>query len=151
MRNDLSHLNLNISKPSRQDGFSILEAIVAMAILAIAFIPFVQLQGQLIRSVESFDRADIRMLANDNALAFLRERNFLLQESGQIQLGDIILKWDSDVLKPARRVYDKGGAYGRFEITLYDVEAALMFPDGASETLSLRGLGWKPLRSVIDF
>ena len=92
MRNDLSHLNLNISKPSRQDGFSILEAIVAMAILAIAFIPFVQLQGQLIRSVESFDRADIRMLANDNALAFLRERNFLLQESGQIQLGDIILK-----------------------------------------------------------
>jgi len=151
MRNDLSHLNLNISKPSRQDGFSILEAIVAMAILAIAFIPFVQLQGQLIRSVESFDRADIRMLANDNALAFLRERNFLLQESGQIQLGDIILKWDSDVLKPARRVYDKGGAYGRFEITLYDVEAELMFPDGASETLSLRGLGWKPLRSVIDF
>lgn len=151
MRNDLSHLNLNISKPSRQDGFSILEAIVAMAILAIAFIPFVQLQGQLIRSVESFDRADIRMLANDNALAFLRERNFLLQESGQIQLGDIILKWDSDVLKPARRVYDKGGSYGRFEITLYDVEAELMFPDGASETLSLRGLGWKPLRSVIDF
>ena len=151
MRNDLSHLNINISKPSRQDGFSILEAIVAMAILAIAFIPFVQLQGQLIRSVESFDRADIRMLANDNALAFLRERNFLLQESGQIQLGDIILKWDSDVLKPARRVYDKGGSYGRFEITLYDVEAELMFPDGASETLSLRGLGWKPLRSVIDF
>ncbi len=96
------------------DGFSVLEALVAMAILAAAMLPLLALQGQFIRSVESFERADTRIAARQNAVAYLKTLNFTQVETGRVVQGDVVLRWTAEPALPTRRTRWPGGEVGRY-------------------------------------
>lgn len=131
-------------------GFSVLEALIAMAILAAAFLPLLALQSQFISSVESFERAESRIAARKSAAAHIQALNFVRAEQGEAQLGDVIMRWTARPAVPPRVSRDSSGGEGRYVMTLYQVDITLAYPDGRAETYIAKGLGWRPLYSVAD-
>ncbi|PHR93582.1 MAG: hypothetical protein COA69_02790 [Robiginitomaculum sp.] len=140
----------NIGPDVGTHGFSVLEALVAMAILAAAMLPLLDLQGRFIQTVSSFERANIRIATRQNALAYLKTQNFVLQPSGEVRIGDVVLQWAAVAVEPARRTRNSADDVGRYEITIYDVRADIISVTGAVDTLYLRGLGWRPLWRLGD-
>lgn len=140
-----SFLRIFKTSPQAEAGFSVLEAMIAVAILATALIPLLTLQGQFIRSVESFERADVRLEARDSALTLLTSVNLMDYPNGTLDLGRAQMTWKATLAGPAQMSRGDGGTDGRFEMALYDVEVTLIHETDQSETFSVRGLGWRPV------
>lgn len=135
-----------------QRGFSILEALVAMAIIAGAFLPLLMLQGQLTRTALAVERSEQLLRGKTNALSYLRTLNPSLRPEGEEPLGDgISMAWQSTPLTQPRPVRSMGGEVGRFNITLYEVSCTLSFPDGRTSTFSSSQVGWIATRPADEF
>jgi len=128
-----------------QNGFSVLEAMVAMAILSAALIPLLTLQAQFVRTVDSFERADVRMMSRDNALTHIEKLNLTLTPTGSMNLGPATMQWTSELAGPPQMVRGDRGIEGRFEIALYDVNIRISYENGQTDAFSVRGLGWRPV------
>lgn len=129
----------------RQSGFSVIEALVAVAIVAIALLPLAQLQGQASRTAAQQQLLQQRLTAERNALAVLRDLNFMAEESGERQLGGgVTLDWTARPISDAANTV-RGG----FSVRLYSVRVILR--DSGGRTLSefdLEQVGWRPLANA---
>jgi Tfp pilus assembly protein PilV len=95
-------------------GFSAIEALVAVAIMAVALIPLFELQRQTVlaheRQTALYDEAS----ATEDALILLRDLNPTLQPSGSLQLAGGRVQWSSTPISAAtetRRTDPNGRAY----------------------------------------
>ena len=131
------------SAPSAQAGFSLLESLVAIALIAAALLPLLALQGQLTRTVLAVERAGIGAEDMTSALSFLRTLNPTMKPQGSEPLGDAVLSWTARPVSEERPVLDQGGAPGRFMMQLYDVDAAIDYDDGRRFEFTVRALGWR--------
>ncbi|MDZ7628373.1 MAG: prepilin-type N-terminal cleavage/methylation domain-containing protein [Parvularculaceae bacterium] len=125
-----------------QRGFTVTEALVAVALIAIAMLPLLELQGRLSRSALAIERAQTRLAARQAATAYISLINPMRAGEGEVQLGGAQLVWRAVPLGPARTVYGADGTEGRFIAQLFQVEADIIFPDGRSEPFSQTQMGW---------
>ncbi len=137
-------------KHENETGFSILEAMIAIAILAMAMMPLLVLQGQFVRAVDGFDRASARIEVQDASLNYLKTVNFTRFPSGETNIGDFVLKWDTQMFQEARMTRGVNGISGRFEVTLYSVEAKIFQNDVEKKSFIINGLGWRPVRPYVE-
>lgn len=127
-----------------RSGFSLIEALVALTIAAITLTVIFELQSQMVRGQERATRAMEQVAAQENALALIRDINFMEQPSGEIALpdGDTI-RWTAD---PKGEMVNNTGfptGNGQFQLQLYAVTVIVERPDGTSlAPLSLDRLGW---------
>ena len=137
-----------------EKGFSVLEAMIAMALLAAAFLPLLALQGQFVKSTESLERAEHRIAVRDMALARIQNVNLMIKPEGKMETAYGTLQWTAQAVRPPRRVKGRGGVDGRYEITLFEVTVNLINYDETTPNLidsfSFKSLGWRPSRSLID-
>jgi|GEM_PF-2105153 len=115
---------------ARDDGFSVLEAMIAVFLLAAAFLPLLELQGRFVTTTESLERAEARIIERQIAESHLATVNFALQPQGRTRIGRVTVGWRATPLAPARPVKATGGAPSRFMVSLYEVEVeAFTFRD----------------------
>ncbi len=126
-----------------QAGFSLLEALVAVALIAAAFLPLLALQGQLTRTVLAVERAETNIKDMSSALSFLRTMNPMRTPEGVENIGDATLSWTARPISNERPALNQGGAPGRFVMQLYDVDAELSYEDGRRSAFTVRALGWR--------
>lgn len=126
----------------KDQGFSVLEAMIAMALLAAAILPLLSLQGQFIRSVDSIERADRRLEIRHLALNKIKTINIADSPSGDYIQSDFRIAWSSKAVFPLQTVYE-AGTPGPNEIALFDVKVEIFFADGAVDSFNIRRLGWK--------
>ncbi len=137
-------------KTAGSPGFSVLEAIIAIAILAVAFLPLLALQDQMTRTTISLERNEQLMGAKRSALAYVRNLNPMRDPRGSISLGQAQMHWDSVPIAPERSVKTLGGSDGRFIAMLYDVQVTLEFADQHTQVFSVHAMGWRAAISVTD-
>lgn len=141
---------------ARDAGFSVLEALVAMALLAGAFLPLLQIQAQFVRTTESVERAQVRIEQRDLSRTFLETVNFAQEPTGEVTLGAHTLVWESVSGNGEARVRGVDGNMGRFWVSLYTVEASVWSAEADNRALppenrfELRGLGWRPVGRAIE-
>ncbi len=123
----------------RESGFSTLEVIAAVTIIAVALIPIANLQTQLARQQARLNEASQTTNAVQNALAFVREVNPALTPRGQRELSDgKTLTWTSTSISPPRDSANPPG----YEIQLFRVRAEVR--DGATaSTFEVDLVGWR--------
>jgi general secretion pathway protein I len=131
-------------KQSRQAGFTLLEAVVALAILAAVLIPLYTLVGGAMQSMLRARDASERAANELNLLAALATINPAQRPQGQMQLGDLVLSWQArEVVAPVRGAGYPAGA-SSFEVGLYDVDAVLRDAAGrAAAQRTARRVGWR--------
>ena len=133
-----------------QSGFSLLEAIVAMVVMATALLA---LYAWLSSSTLGLTRAQAqtRALADSrSALALVETINPMLEPSGQRRLGDIEVSWTTTPVVPRRTGLTRAGQPSLYEVALYDMEVSVRRDGGTEETFALRRAGYEAVRTLSE-
>lgn len=128
-------------------GFTLLEAIVAMVILATSL---VALYGWLSTNMISLQRAEARHaeLADErSALALVDGINPMAEPEGERSLPPLTVKWSSKPLTPTTTGLNGIGSTTLFDLALYDMEVTVVREGAAQQTFTVRKTGWVASRS----
>jgi prepilin-type N-terminal cleavage/methylation domain-containing protein len=141
-----------MSPPGAKRGFSLIEALVALAVAAIALTALFALQQQLADAQRRHQKALELVTLQRNALALTEDLNPTLEPAGELELaGGKVLRWTSTPLTPPRTQTGIPSGEGRYELRLYRV--AIVIADrrgGYLGRVDFDRMGWKPLRPTAD-
>lgn len=127
-------------------GFTLLEAIVALAILAAgAMALFAAINGAL-RSLDRAEAAARRDTAGANAIALLETVNPMQRPEGEEPLGDYRVRWRSDVLAGPTDALTDYYQPSLYEVALYELEVELWRGTTLEDRFALRRAGWRQVR-----
>lgn len=134
---------------SRADGFTLLEAIVALAILAAAGLALFAAMSQSLQMVQRAQHARASDTALRNALAWSDRINPMQQPSGEQPLGDWLLRWDAEPVEPPRDGTTRSSGPGLYEVGLYRVRLELWQDGRMQRTATLRRAGYRQVRQQV--
>jgi prepilin-type N-terminal cleavage/methylation domain-containing protein len=135
-------------KPSA--GFTLLEAMVAIAVLAAVLLPLYELISNVSRSAFRVDEANRRAEIETDALNIMSTINPMDKPAGSIDLGPYAVRWAAQTLiEPI-----DGSAYpsgiSAFSIGLYNAKVDVTAPDGRIlVSFPLRMIGYKHVRNAL--
>ncbi|MEQ1619008.1 MAG: prepilin-type N-terminal cleavage/methylation domain-containing protein [Terricaulis sp.] len=127
-------------KREQQSGFSVIEALVAVAIIAVAILPLASLQGQVSRTAGRQQQAQLSLAAERSAMAALRDLNVMETPDGALELGgDRVLRWQAHPISSAAATNS-----GEFSVALYAVQAQVADHRGREiAKFSVDQVGWR--------
>lgn len=130
-----------------RDGFSVVEVLASVALIAIAIIPLYQLQRTLSDAAIRLERAQEILEIQNSALAFLNTVNPAEAPEGATPIGDWQMSWTSEQLafEP-----DAEGFQGQsnYAIGLYEITVVLQREDTRRE-FNIRKVGWILIRNPL--
>jgi general secretion pathway protein I len=131
-------------RPARE-GFSLIEALVALSIAAMTLTAIFELQQQMIRGQRRAADAMEQVAAQENALALTRDLNPMEQPQGTIELpeGDTV-RWSAE---PKTEMQTNAGfptGNGLFQVQLFTVTVEIDRRNGRSPApLVFDRMGWR--------
>ena len=135
----------------KRPGFSLIEALVALAIASITLMAIFELQIQMARGQERAQRAITQSAMQENALALTRSINPMETPDGAITLpGGDTVRWTS--IPKTRAVTNAGFPVGQgtFQVQLYTMTVSVQPAEGPPPApLIFDRMGWR--RMTIGF
>lgn len=130
----------------RRAGFSLIEALVALAIASMCLLVLFGLQRQLISAQRRYEAAVARAEAQRNVMALVRELNPEAQPQGSTELPDgERLAWTSRAVSLLRPALTPGGSASAYLVRLSLVQATLTDAHGTVKgAVSVERMGWRP-------
>jgi general secretion pathway protein I len=127
-----------------QSGFSLLEALVAIAIVALALAPILNLQAELARDAARQNTMALEATATQNALALLSTINPMTNREGQVRTGAMQVRWRASAQSTPVRSTLQGAGEGAFMVQQFQTEVVIYREDGARLTgFTVEQLGWR--------
>ena len=136
-----------MTPPGRRHGFSLIEALIALAIAAMMLTALFQLQIQMARGQVRAESVLEQVASQENALALMRDLNPMQEPSGETVLpqGDTI-RWTSEPRGRSQTNVGFPAGNGQFEVQLYTVTVEIVKPDrGLVAPLVFDRMGWRRL------
>jgi general secretion pathway protein I len=131
----------------QQAGFSLIEALVALAIAAMALAAVFALQRQMAEGEQRHTRTLQLVTLQKNALALTRDLNPTAEPTGALSLaGGQTVRWSSQPLTAPRTNTGLPASEGAFELRLYRVRIDITDPSGKRlGGLDFDRVGWRRL------
>lgn len=128
-----------------RSGFSVIEAVIAIAIAAIGLSAILGLQQQLAKSQAKDEEALQRISVRSAALVLVRDINPMQKPAGRAIIGaGLNASWTSEVIMPPTRGLGFGGAPSAFNIGLYTVTVSIEDPNRVLlDRFMVERLGWE--------
>lgn len=136
---------------STSRGFTLLEAVVALAILAAAGLAVFAAMSQSMQMVTRAERVRAADSAMRNALAWSERINPMETPSGEHQLGDYLLRWQAEPIEPPRDGATGALAPGLYEIGLYRLHMELWRNGELARQAILNRAGYRQVREPAVF
>lgn len=136
---------------TRRDGFSLIEALAATALLSMAMIPIYDMLSALHTASARLERATQTPFIESTALTMLAGPNLRdapLEERGELIIDGWRVEWQRRPLSPTEAA---GGAYGTgmIDIQLEELELVLI-QDNYRQTTHHRRIAWTPRHDSLD-
>lgn len=133
-------------------GFSLLEALVALVILASAGWALFDWINASIVALGRVEEANARSAASANALEFMQSVNPMLRPEGEMDLGDFRIAWRASAITNPIDGSDYPRGRSAFQLALYDtvVRANLRGDDKPWFELRLKQVGYKRAREAFN-
>lgn len=105
-------------------GISLLEVLVALVLIGTVGLALMNWMQQNLDGSRRVGARAAEVSEQKDAIAWLLSQNYSAQPSGEARLGSLWLRWESELVEPARRNYafDESGAPGPWAIALRKVE-----------------------------
>ncbi|MFN7520968.1 MAG: prepilin-type N-terminal cleavage/methylation domain-containing protein [Lysobacteraceae bacterium] len=133
---------------SRQTGFSLLEAIVAMTMFAMGAVALYALQAQSVRSLQRVAERQAYVAAVDAALPLVEDLNPMREPSGTRRVADLEVRWTSTPLEDPRPGRTAVGLESLFEVGLYAVDVEVRRNSEPRARFNLRRVGYRQVRQA---
>lgn len=131
---------------ARFRGFTLLEAVVALAILAAAGLALFAAISQSVQMLGRAERAREIDAAMRNVLAVLEDIDPMQAPSGERRIGSFELRWRAEPIEPVR---DNATGYlqpGLYEVGLYRLELQLWRGSTLEHETQVRRAGFRQVR-----
>lgn len=136
-----------VSRPSR--GFTLLEAIVAVAIVGVALVPIITFVSQMVSALTRAGDSNAKNLAEQSIIELLEPMNPLERPVGEDQLGNLIIRWESANIIPPNKSIRPGVGLAGFGIGFYNVTVSVDRIDkGPWFSFEMRKVGYRRLIST---
>lgn len=136
---------VSFRRASRRPGFSTLEAIAAVAVVAIALTPLIALQSYVARTHLRYEQTYERTRLQRNAFALLRDLNPVTQPEGVIELETgVRMSWASRAKTPPTLTAGYPIGDGEFDVTLFEVQVRIEDARGQEKArFTIDRVGWQ--------
>lgn len=133
-------------RPSR--GFTLLEAIVAVAIVGIALVPIITFVSQMVGALARAGDANAKNLAEQSIIELLESMNPLERPVGEDQLGNLIIRWESADIIPPNKTTRPGVGLAGFSVGFYNVTVSVdRLEKGPWFSFEMRKVGYRRIIS----
>lgn len=129
-----------------QRGFTLLEAVVALTILASAGLALYASLNSSLLMVDRAVRSQQTDTAVENALAWMETVNVMQTPTAEQVIGDYRLRWRAELIEP---VIDGDTGFlqsSLYQLGLYRVELELWRDDRLERALEIRRVGYRQVR-----
>jgi general secretion pathway protein I len=133
-----------------QRGFTLLEAIVALALLASTGIALLNWINTNLMSLQRVQQAQQRQQAIQNALVFMETVNPLEKPQGKETIGIYQIDWNATALELPKDGVTSIGGLSLFQIGLYETKVKVTVNKDLLAQLTLRQAGYKQVRQFKD-
>jgi prepilin-type N-terminal cleavage/methylation domain-containing protein len=134
----------------QQSGFSAIEALAALAIVAIALAPLLSLQIQVSRDFMRQREGYVQATAQRNSLAILRDLNLMETPAGTRALGaGVTMHWTAQPISRSVRTTRRGAGDGDFDVILYSVRVTFTQTSGEVHEYSIEQVGWRRMTAPV--
>lgn len=134
--------------PDSQAGFTLLEGLVAIALLAGAMAAIFALVGGLLNSANNVGQSNRTAQITLNALEVMNVVNPMTQQTGQIDLGEYSVKWKSTARVPLIDGVGYPMGISLYQLSFYDT--GVRVEDAATGSVlaefTLRQVGYRRVR-----
>ena len=127
-------------------GFSLLEAIVALTILATAGLALFAAMSQSVQMVARAENARLADSAVRNAVAWMETVNPMETPQGEQRIGEVTLRWSAQLVEPERDAMTGYLEPGLYRLGLYDVRLELEQDGRPLADTVLRRVGYRQVR-----
>jgi len=110
---------------ARQRGFTLLEALVALAIIGAVLAPLYAMHNTTLRSLFRVSAVNERALIQRNALALVSGINPMIRPEGQERLGEFTVSWTSQPLTEPVLTASMMAGNGGFQVALYTMDVRI--------------------------
>jgi hypothetical protein len=125
-----------------QEGFALLEGLVAIALLASTMVAIFALVGNILDSASRVARSNTSVQITLNAIETMAAVNPMVQGSGKIDLGPYAVAWTSVAIMP---IIDRPGSL--YQIGLYNTDVRVEDqPGSVLANFALRQIGYRRVR-----
>lgn len=137
------------SRVSTHRGFTLLEAVVAVAIIGACLIPLMGFVSQSTLQLQRAGDANARSLAQEDVLNFLETLNPMAQPQGRFALGSLTVSWTSRILVPPNAVIRIGTGLPGHAVGFFLVDLSVARGEGPEWfTFSARKVGYQRLSTA---
>jgi Tfp pilus assembly protein PilV len=128
----------------REGGFSALEAIVAITILAVGLVPLAGLQARTKADLAQIDRSLDRMEWRQEALVLLAGVNPMQESRGSWRLSDgATVSWAAAPVSAVRPALGADGAPSDTNVAIYRIR--LERQSDVADVMEIDAIGWAPV------
>jgi prepilin-type N-terminal cleavage/methylation domain-containing protein len=134
----------------RARGFTLLEAIVAMTVVGVAMVPVFTFISQMSNGLYRAADANARNLAQQSIMEFLEPLNPLERPTGEDEIGDLVVRWESQELVPPNKEPVLGSGLIGYSIGFYKVVVSVDRPErGSWFSFDMRKTGYRRFPNVL--
>ena len=137
-----------IAHPEASRGFTLLEAIVAVAVVGIALVPVITFISQMVSALTRAGDSNARSLAQHAIIELLEPLNPLSHPIGDDQIGDLLIHWESaSIIIPNKQVRVGAGLAG-YSLGFYNVTVSVARANtGPWFSFDMRKVGYERIGS----
>jgi len=132
-------------KFKHQQGFSLLEAIVALALISLTGIAIFSWLNQSLGNLANLNRQQTQTQLVENALSYIQTINPMKSPNGSSQLGSLQLIWQSQLIENPNRSVVRVGFFTNYQVGLYLMDVTLKQPNLPAYSFSVRQVGYREL------
>lgn len=130
----------------RERGFTLLEAIVALAVLSAAGLALFAAMSQAMQMVERAERARRLDAASRDALARLEAIDVMAEPRGRFEVSGFDVQWRADAVERPRANSTGFLEPGLYEVGLYAVRLELREAGRTARAVDIRRVAWRQVR-----
>ncbi len=136
---------------SNQTGFTLLEAIVSIALFSIVGTALLGWVNSNLFSIGRIEAAQLKTQQVANALSLVKTINPMTEPNGEISVADLTVQWDASLREPERDGVNRFGTPGLYRVGLYDMQVTLSYRGEYVSDFDVRQIGYRQVRQPGQF